>query len=245
VVFLDSDDALAETCLAHRVAVMERNPELDFAVFPMWVFHQVPGDSQFLWNTFTDENDLDRFLRADSPWNTASAVWRRDSVARTGLWDERARSWQDWEFHIRALVLGMNYLKVPEPDSFWRPPTAAGSIGSTATSPRHAFNRVRLIKGVTASLVSHGALTAHRRNTLGLQFFNHAFRSRQGFRQMLLIWRIGRNVKAVSLFEFWAVLFCELLARTARRFGRWGECRLYPDLLNPPQYGRHRMPPIP
>ena len=245
VVFVDSDDALAETCLAHRVDVMERNPGLDFAAFPMWVFHQAPGDSPFLWNTFTAEDDLDRFLRADSPWNTSGVIWRRASLARTGLWDERAQSWQDWEFHIRALADGMQYLKTPEPDSFWRAPTAAGSIGSVSTSSRHAFRRVRLLKAVTAGLAAHGVLTPRRRRALGMQFFNHAFRSRQSFRRMLLIWRTGRRAKAVSLFEFWAVLFCELLMRTARRLSRGCEGWLYPDLLKAPQYGRHRSPPTP
>jgi len=243
VIFLDSDDTLAATCLERRVAVMEGTPNIDFAVFLMWNFYAEPGESDVLWNIFTPEDDLDRFLRADSPWSITGPIWRRSSLAKVGGWEESARSWQDWEFHIRALALGMKYFKVPEPDSYWRAPTAAGSIGSVATSSRHAFRRVRMLKGVTACLAAHGALTPPRRRTLGMQFLNHAFRSRQSFRRMLLIWRAGRHAKAVSFLEFWAVLFCELMVRTARRMSRRCECLLYPDLLKAPQYGLHRVPP--
>ncbi|HTZ21469.1 MAG TPA: hypothetical protein VMC06_11370, partial [Opitutaceae bacterium] len=99
-----------------------------------------------------------------------------------------------------------------------------------------------MLKGVTACLAAHGALTPPRRRTLGMQFLNHAFRSRQSFRRMLLIWRAGRHAKAVSFFEFWTVLFCELLVRGARRVSQRCECVLYPDLLKSPQYGQHRRP---
>ena len=46
VVFLDSDDALAPTCLERRVEVMKSNPKVDFAVFPTSVFRAIPGDTR-------------------------------------------------------------------------------------------------------------------------------------------------------------------------------------------------------
>ena len=73
-----------------------------FAVFPLRIFQNQPGDSDLLWNRFTEENDLDRFLHSDD----APGERRSPSGAGTAwpgpvLWDERAMSWQDWEFHIR------------------------------------------------------------------------------------------------------------------------------------------------
>src|SRR5262249_34391491 len=38
IVFLDSDDLLAPDCLRQRVEALDRNRDLDFAVFPSWVF---------------------------------------------------------------------------------------------------------------------------------------------------------------------------------------------------------------
>jgi glycosyltransferase involved in cell wall biosynthesis len=241
VVFLDSDDTLATTCLGRRVEVMECNPALDFAAFPMWIFHHQPGDSPFLWNTFTDEDDLDRFLRGDSPWNTASAIWRRASLARTGLWDEHALSMQDWEFHVRALTLKMNYLKVPEPDSFWRAPTPCGSIGSSAHSPRYIVNRVRLLIKAADGLRTQNLLTAQRRKLLATQFFRHAFRLqlRRGWAR--LIWRIGQRERIVSPFEFYVILLCEFAITMAGRLSRGCEQWVYPDLRRSPQYGVHKF----
>jgi hypothetical protein len=111
-VFLDSDDALAPTCLQRRVEVMESNPNVDFAVFPTWVFHAIPGDSRLFWNQFTSENDLDRFLRFDSPWHTSGPIWKKMSLRQKGPWDDRALCPQDWEFHIRAIAAGLSYIKL-------------------------------------------------------------------------------------------------------------------------------------
>src|SRR5688572_8964314 len=52
VIFLDSDDAIAPTCLARRLELMRSRPELDFAVFQCGCFMNEPGDLPFTWNTF-------------------------------------------------------------------------------------------------------------------------------------------------------------------------------------------------
>ena len=130
VVFLDGDDALAPTCLQRRVEVMRSNPKVDFAVFPTSVFRVTPGDTGLFWNQFTPENDLDRFLRFDVPWHTSGPIWRKTSLRQKGPWDDRVLSAQDWEFYIRAVAAGLNYIKVSEPDSFWRV-SEAGTISAS------------------------------------------------------------------------------------------------------------------
>src|ERR1700730_16451599 len=179
VVFLDGDDALAPTCLQRRVQVMKSNPMVDFAVFPTWVFRAIPGDTRLLWNQFTAESDLDRFLRSDMPWHTSGPIWKKTSLRQKGPWDDRALSAQDWEFHIRAIAAGLSYIKVPEPDSFWRA-AQAGSISSSLTSRRHLFNRLRLIKRMIALLRSEGELTTRRRRILASWFYVAAFGTRGG-----------------------------------------------------------------
>src|SRR5208282_5999487 len=44
VMLLDSDDLIEQHCLAQRVSAMQRNPDLDFAVFPGHVFTEKIGD---------------------------------------------------------------------------------------------------------------------------------------------------------------------------------------------------------
>src|SRR5439155_2030799 len=104
-----SDDLLAEHCLSQRVPIMNAHRGLDFAIFPCRVFKKVPGDTDRLWNADKPENDIDRYLRKDIPWQTASAIWRRSGLSSVGPWDEEAPSWQDWEFYLRALIKGARY----------------------------------------------------------------------------------------------------------------------------------------
>src|SRR5438105_6924545 len=117
VIFLDSDDLLAPHCIQQRVEVMAEHPNLDFAVFPCRLFRQTPGDVELLWNCKTDEDDLDRFLKMDVPWQTTSPIWRREALAKIGAWDECVISGQDWEFHIRSIVAGVEW-------GWVHPPTA-------------------------------------------------------------------------------------------------------------------------
>jgi glycosyltransferase involved in cell wall biosynthesis len=44
IVFLDSGDLLLPECLIRRVAIMQRNKDLDFATFQTGVFENTPGD---------------------------------------------------------------------------------------------------------------------------------------------------------------------------------------------------------
>ena len=56
--------------------------ELGFGVFPCRVFKQSPDDTPLLWNADTSEPDIDRYLRKDIPWQTASTS-RRSPRATT------------------------------------------------------------------------------------------------------------------------------------------------------------------
>jgi glycosyltransferase involved in cell wall biosynthesis len=232
VVFLDSDDLLAPSCLERRIEVMETNPKIDFAVFPTWVFHDEPGDTRFLWNTFKPENDLDRFVQGDPAWQTAGPIWRRTSLGQDVLWDERALCAQDWEFHVRALVAGLDYIKIPEPDSFWRT-KRPGAMGSSWESPRHVCSRVRLHNKVATILDSKGLLTGRRRRMLAGGIFIDAFRYGVGRRLSLKIWRAGRRAGIVGNCEFIIMLSSEVVLWMARRANRFCEHLLFPHLKIP------------
>jgi len=229
VVFLDGDDALAPSCLQRRVEVMQSEPKLDFAVFPTRIFDAIPGDTPLFWNQFTSENDLDRFLRWDSPWHTCGPIWKKASLRQKGPWDDRALCAQDWEFHIRAIAAGLSYIKVPEPDSFWRG-TQAGSISSSWMSRRNVCNRMRLFKRMIALLRSAGALTTRRRRILAAEFYGHAFCVGLNLRLGLKIWRTGRRTRVVGPLQFVAVLASECACWMAHRVKRSLERFLFPEL---------------
>jgi glycosyltransferase involved in cell wall biosynthesis len=121
IIYLDSDDCLAPGALENRFREMELRPELDFGVFPCVVFQNQPGDMRFLWNLIdSDQNDIDRFLSLDIPWQTASPIWRRAAILKLGSWNSNLLQWDDWEYHLRAIIRNLSYEKFYKPDFFWR-----------------------------------------------------------------------------------------------------------------------------
>ncbi|MCP9861486.1 glycosyltransferase family 2 protein [Cyanobium sp. Cruz-8H5] len=168
VIFMDSDDLLMPQCLEHRVAFIEARPELDFAVWQTMNFRSVPGDLDTAWNVFTDEDDLDRFLRSDAPWQTMGPIWRREVVEGVGGWLESALCWQDWEFHLRVLAKRQNFERVESFDNYYRVSNiGSGSISGARAEPKKFENLVGTALAVTADLIGNGVLSKTRRATLG------------------------------------------------------------------------------
>ncbi len=168
VVFLDSDDLLEPTALAERVAFLEQRQGLDFAVWQTRTMRRGPGDEPHLWNTFDDRDDLDRYLRRDVVWQTTGPMWRRATLERIGPWDESAPAGQDWEFHARALALGLKYEKLDAVHVHWRLPSGdRASIGKSgfepATAAAHARAWPTTIEHVYHAVDRAGALTEGRR----------------------------------------------------------------------------------
>ena len=180
VVFFDSDDLIAPGCLAHRVALLKAKPDLDFAVWQCQVFRKTPGDTNLLWNRFTDaapDEDLDRYLRRDTIWQTTSPLWRRAALGALGPWDESIQSSQDWEYHIRALVKGLKYEKVDVVDCYWRRPDGERhSIGKSSFGVAHARARAATLDTVCAMVDAAGMLTPQRRLYFAGLYFTAAER---------------------------------------------------------------------
>jgi glycosyltransferase involved in cell wall biosynthesis len=215
VIFLDSDDLLAAHCLAQRVRALRANPGLGFGVFPCRVFRASPDDTPLLWNADTGESDIDRYLRKDIPWQTASVIWRRDILSQVGPWDEAALSGQDWEFHLRALIRGVPYSRFSGYDCYWRmPEPERESIGNRAHDPEHHRHRAVMVERVFHWLVEAGQLTQRRRDLLVGQFFFVAtsLTAKGARRDAMRVWtrcrRLGligprRHAEGLAYLRFW------------------------------------------
>lgn len=190
VILLDSDDLLADFCLAQRVPVMDANASLDFAVFPCECFSSKPGDTRLLWNIPTAEPDLDRFLKLDVPWQTTSPIWRREAILRLLPWPEDVPVGQDWEFHIRALLGNMNYARFGRADHYWRQPEAErDSIGKNTMRPEMLAARAMVNERVYNAVQAAGRMTDDFRAAFAGLFFQSA--ERVGTR---ISWRSGRDL---------------------------------------------------
>jgi glycosyltransferase involved in cell wall biosynthesis len=211
IIFLDSDDCLAPFCLKNRVEAMETHPTLDFGVFPCQLFQITPGDVALLWNAQTQENDIDRLLNIyDIPWQTTSPIWRRQALTHLGVWDESLLRWQDWDFHFRALVKGLNYKRFSEPDCFWRMRTPGrDSIGAMEFTPEHIRSNERLFLKVYSMLSQEQMLDGHRRYLLARLYFwlANKWLACGAKKEAAKVWAVCREKKLIGNIEYQEGLF--------------------------------------
>jgi len=106
VVCLDSDDLLAPFCLEQRVSVMQKNPELDWAVFNQ--YQVAPGDKEpypiFNFPVKTRDEAIAYFLRMETAWQTMAPIWKTEALNKLGGFDETLYPSEDPDLHLRALL---------------------------------------------------------------------------------------------------------------------------------------------
>ena len=121
IIFLDSDDLLAEYCLEQRVKWMNNHDNVDFAVFNMYRFYDDVSKKQ-LHTKLNVVNPLSSFLGLNCLWQTTAPIWRMDFVKQVKF-NEKYSRLQDPEMVIRSLMQdGVSYYLVNDskPDAFYR-----------------------------------------------------------------------------------------------------------------------------
>lgn len=122
IIFLDSDDILCRFCAGMRILDMQSAPELDFIAYPCLIFKTKPLDRLVIWNLKNENSLLDRFLQHDAPFQTTGPIWRRSQILGRIEWDEDLPGWQDWKFHVEALLSGIKGELRTRIDYFWNAP---------------------------------------------------------------------------------------------------------------------------
>ena len=216
VIFLDSDDLLAPFCVEQRMRIMNGNPDLDFAAFCCESFRVMPGDVGMLHNVFSEEDDINRFLKRDVVWQTAGVMWRRNVVDQLGGWDEALFSWQDWEYHLRALIQGCKYKKFPLLDCYWRlPPEGGETIGLRSRSPAHLLNQEYLFSKIICLFRENGLLNNLRLNLLAGNYLHFARlweESHQSRADSLRVWALCYQENLIGYWDYFKVKAYFLLA---------------------------------
>ena len=232
IVFLDSDDLLRRHCLGRRVELMDRNSDLDFAVFRAEAFRRSAGDLGRLYHTQDPGDDLLRFLTHECVWEISGPIWRRRFLERIEAFDESLLSMQDLEMHVRALCWRGRYVCFADVDHDIR-----WQDDAAKTSVRH-FNdpayieaaervRLRLLDAVSSA----GLLTWSRRRALTGLCFGNAERLVQAghTRQGLRLWMRGccEQQDVDHLLVLGTLMLCARSLRrtdhglTARLINKW------------------------
>jgi hypothetical protein len=122
LIFLDSDDLIANFCIERRVSYFNKYPDEDFLVFQSVLFEKEIHDQNIFWNIDSKENDLDRFLRVDALWSICGPIYKKNVLVAIGGFSEGLPFYQDFDLHLRLLFLRYKYRKFLniEPDCFIR-----------------------------------------------------------------------------------------------------------------------------
>lgn len=123
VIFLDSDDILAKTCLERRLNLVRQFSHLDFYVFQSQLFISSLNDLEIVPNLLNKElDDISRFICKDYPWNISAAIINREFLKRVKIqWDESLSIHQDLDFYLKILAKKPSYKKEDGfPDVFIR-----------------------------------------------------------------------------------------------------------------------------
>lgn len=133
LIFLDSDDWLADDCIENRVKEFEKggNVDVDLLVFNM--MSTKDGKRGNIWKYGDRKNPLVSFLRHGIPWSIMMPIWRKSAFERIGGFDEAFPRLQDVELHTRALLNGLKYgfAQRESPDCFY-------NIEETRMTTNHA-----------------------------------------------------------------------------------------------------------
>lgn len=165
VLFFDSDDVLAPDTLLNRIAVVQTYPGYDFWVFQTIRFSETIGDDSHIWNVLDTPNqtDLESFLGVNPVWHTSGPLFSRKFLTDNALeYTERVRSWQDWEFHIRILLLQPTYYKCDNPDAAAFQRFHAESAINKDNSVAISRDRLRITSMLITEFKNSGKLTREK-----------------------------------------------------------------------------------
>lgn len=155
LIFLDSDDLLSPFCIEQRMNVINQYPALDFLVFPMLMFYELPEESTLLWNIETNEPDLLRFLSLDSVWQTSGPIWKKNAIEKIGGFTEDLACWQDVDIHLKALIADLKYEKFYSlsPDVFYRQHKTGSISQNEISSPAKMNSRLKVFTTHSLQLI--------------------------------------------------------------------------------------------
>lgn len=141
VIFFDNDDVAAPYCFSQRVAFMEDNEALDFAVFPAKTFRNNPQEEPASFYGIDSRlDDLSLFLVPILPFVVWDCIYKSESIRKYNLvWDENITSLQDSLFNIQCLSKGLKYeyCKSAKVDYYYRKISGGSNISAGINTEKH------------------------------------------------------------------------------------------------------------
>lgn len=166
LLFLDADDVMAPDTLAALVGAVRDVPEgIGVCAWKRleWrdgAWAEAPAEVPF---PPRDPDWLRGWLNGPGWVPTCSVLWRRETYARTGGWDEELALNQDGDLALRALASGARLVPAAGGMAFYRAaPPHRPSLTRSAVTERKVRSHVRIAEKVQGILEARGMLERYR-----------------------------------------------------------------------------------
>lgn len=219
LVFLDSDDLLAEASLKDRVTQFKQ-ASADILISHTGTFKLNIGDSERIWNMVEPSSSITtlikRFISMDMPWHTTGVTWSSTFFKSTSGWNEQLKAWQDWELHCRVLFSDPSITYMPaKPDNYFRI-AQHDSIGKSIRTVAYMNSIVLALQSINGYLVADHAtyeVLKLRYHALLYKMLIH-FPVIKGFTffPLRILFKLS-NFKGLSFFTFLKYYSLEMLAK--------------------------------
>ncbi|RTY76864.1 glycosyltransferase family 2 protein [Flavobacterium sp. LS1R10] len=125
IIFLDSDDLLAITCLENRIEFAMQNLEYDFWIFKMAAFNNTINNFEFVYENIIAKNESlfckKEFMKGNHPFVITGPLWKKSVLVELDGFNEQMTMIEDPELHLRALKkYRLKFSNYTEPDCFYR-----------------------------------------------------------------------------------------------------------------------------
>jgi len=177
LIFLDSDDLLAPSALANRMAEMESKPDADIIVGRQATFTVASEPVHWVNIPRPDVPDIDRFLclghPIDVPWVNGGVTFRTKALRAAGIRWRTGFHWDDVAFHFECLTSGLRarWMSSPgPPDSYYRQHDGE-KYGKVLFTPDGIGSAADMLGWMYATLRDAGELSGSRSRALAFSFF--------------------------------------------------------------------------
>ena len=154
--YLDSDDLLLPTKIELQVKALQNHPEAEVAYCQTLRTNMVTGETKTWARTNEKIDNIFPDFLPQRGWDTNAPLWRRSVCDAIGPWGN-FRCMEDWEHDLRAGMLGVKTVHVPEVAVIVRDHQGDRSSGmKTGFTPAFTRDFFRTHKSIWLRMKSQG-----------------------------------------------------------------------------------------
>lgn len=184
IMFVDSDDVLANDGIDALARRLEAEPRLAYAYGKVAITGHSVEPAPNSWRGVVGEPFNMRPANVSGyHWHTMGALYRRECVERVGTWNVELTGSQDWEFQARVKMFGGAGAFVDTLVGYWRQ-HESGRVGATSFRPDYVESVMKACVSILRHAKMANRVDPKLSERVAMRLVVHAWEwGRHGFRK--------------------------------------------------------------